>query len=121
MANTLYPTQIGSQPTGVNGTVGISSVTIGRTITGSFEGAGFGLNGRPDYAQVVQINLTDRAGDGTLTQKGSITLNVGDLVAAKTANPNVPLNLNLTLREVAVCDAGTSKRMIIVGSQTYSA
>lgn len=121
MANTLYPTNIGFLPTGVNGTVGVSSVFIGRATSGSFEGVGFGAGGRPDYAQTVQINLTQRAGDGTLTQKGSITLNVADIIAAKTANSNLPDNLNLTLREVAVCDGGVNKRMLIVASAPYAA
>lgn len=119
MSTTFYPTQIGYTPTGI--APHVSSVTIGRTITGSYDGIGFGKQGRPDYAEIVTINLTSRAEDGTLTQKGKITLNVADLIAAKTTNPNVPANLNLTLREVAVCDSSVNRRMIIVASQVYDA
>lgn len=121
MSTTFYPTQIGYVPTGNASGPLISSVTIGRTITGSFDGIGFGKQGRPDYLQDMIINLANRATDGTLTQKGTITLNVGDLIAAKVTNPNVPTNLNLTLREVSVCDSGVTKKMIILGSQPYSA
>jgi hypothetical protein len=112
---TIYPTQIGYVPTGVNGTVGISSVTIGRTITGSYEGIGFGQDGRPDYLNLLQINLANKIGT-VITQKGTITINVADIMAIA----GVPANLNLTLKEVTVCNAGATNKMIILGSQLYT-
>ena len=114
MLTTIYPTQIGYQPTGVNGSVGVSSVTFGRTITGSYEGIGFGLDGRPDYLQVLQINLTDY--DNPLVQKGTITMNVADLMSIVGG----PSYYNLTLKEVTVCDEGVTKKMVILGSQLYT-
>lgn len=112
---TFYPTNIGYLPTGVNGVAQVSSVFVGRAVSGTYEGVGFGQGGRPDYAQVVQINLSSVAG-GVATQKGSITMNVADIVAIA----GVPANLNLVLKEVTVCDSGTTKKMVILGSQLYT-
>lgn len=112
---TIYPTQIGYQPTGVNGTVGISSVTIGRTITGAYEGIGFGQDGRPDYLNLLQINLANKVGP-VVTQRGTISMNVADLIAIA----GLPANLNMTLKEVTVCDAGVAKKAVIIMSQLYT-
>ncbi len=109
---TIHPTQIGYQPDSFNG---ISSVTIGRTITGAYEGIGFGQGGRPDYLNLLQINLANNAA-GVITQKGTITMNVADLMAIV----GVPANLNMTLKEVTVCELGVSKKMVILASQTYT-
>ncbi len=114
MLTTIYPTQIGYQPTGVNGIVGISSVTLGRTITGSYEGIGFGKDGRPDYLQVLQINLTDY--DSPLIQKGTITMNVADLISIAGG----PSQYNLTLKEITICDNGTAKKAVVLMSQLYT-
>lgn len=123
MPNTFYPTQLGYLPTGVNGVANTSTLFLGRDLTSAtaYDGPGFGAGGRPDYVQKVIINLTERATNGTLTQRGTITINVDDIVSAVSSNSNVPANLNLTLREVAVCDNGTNKRMMILASQTYAA
>ena len=117
----FFPSNIGYRPTGVNGVAQVSTFIVGKSTTGTYEGIGLGGGGRPDPLEVMQINLVEPIGDGTFTSRGSITFNVYDLFAAKSSNSNVPLNLNLTLKEVAVCDNGTNKRMIILGSQTYSA
>lgn len=119
MSNTFYPSQIGFIPTGNGTDVQVSSVVLGRTITGTYEAIGFGSKGRPDYLEDVIINLTQRAGDGTLTQKGSIVMNVQDLISAATTRSQFPTNLNLTLKEVLVCENSVTKGMIILGSQTY--
>ena len=92
-------------------------------MTSPFEAAGFGPNGRPDYAEIVTINLTQNK-NGTLTKQGSISINVQDLITAATNNSNLPANLVLTLKEASVCetdDEGNANemRMIILGSQTY--
>lgn len=124
MPNSVTPTNIGYLPTGVNGVAQTSTVFLGRATASGYDGVGLGANGRPDYAQVVQINLTNRTvagGVATLTQAGSIILNVADLVAARTANPNISANLSMTLREVAVCDGGVSKRMMVICSAPYAA
>ncbi len=109
---TIYPTQIGYQPASYQG---ISSVTIGRTITGTYEGIGFGADGRPDYLNFLQINLANKVG-AVITQKGTITMNVADLMAIA----GLPTNLNMTLKEVTVCELGVSKKMVILASQTYT-
>lgn len=119
MPNTFIPTQIGYIPTGAAGIVQVSSVTIGRTITGLFEGAGFGANGRPDPATVVQINLANLS-NGIWDQYGSITLNATDVLNARSANTHLPVNLNLTLKEISICDNGTAKRAMVIMSQTYA-
>lgn len=114
--STLNPTQFGYTVTGINGVAGISSVTIGRSVSGSFEGTSAGgQGGRPDYLQVMQINLANRVGS-TITPKGTITMNVSDLVSIV----GLPSNLNLTLKEVTVCELGVTKKMVILGSQTYT-
>ncbi len=111
----IFPTQVGYLPTGVNGTAGISTYIVGRTISGSYEGVGIGAGGRPDYVEVIQFNLAQRAANGTLTQKGTVTINVNDLVAIV----GLPSNLNLTLREVDVCDNETAKKAITLMSEPY--
>lgn len=119
--NTFHPTNIGFVPTGAAGVAQTSSVYIGRDISSTYDAIGFGANGRPDYVQLVKIPLTQRAADGTLTKQGTITLDVSALVTARSSNPNIPSSLELVLREVAVCDNGTNKRMMIVASATYAA
>jgi hypothetical protein len=117
--STVYPTQSAYLPTGVNGTTGTSTYIVGRTISGSYEGVGLGAGGRPDYVEVIQFNLAQRSGNGTLIQRGTITMNVTDLVTAASLNTGFPSNLNLTLRQVSVCESGVTKGMIILGSQTF--
>lgn len=123
MTPSFYPPQIGFLPTGTADGVQVSSVFIGRS-SGSYEGIGYGQGGRPDYASFVQINLTNRVGapgaTQVITQYGSITLNVADLITAKAANTQVPTNLNLILKEVAVCESGVNRRMMVIASQTYA-
>jgi hypothetical protein len=118
MPNTFFPTQIGYRPTGV--APNVSTLYFGRIVSGAapFDGPGFGSKGRPDYLQTAMINLVQNTA-GVLTQVGTITLNVGDLLAVQATRGQFPTNLNLTLKEVLVCDAGSTKGMMIVGSQTY--
>lgn len=114
--NSIYASQIGFTQTG---SAYGSTLTIGRTVSGTFEGIGFGQQGRPDYAGVVAINLTQAVGDGTLNQMGTITLNVGDILAQMALRSQFPGNLNLVLKEVLVCESNVTKAMMIIGSQTY--
>lgn len=117
----FFSPQVGFIPTGVNGVANVSTYFIGKRVSGAYEGIGLGPGGRPAPVEVVQINLAEPQGDGTYLQRGTITLNVSDVVTATFANPaNFPTNLNLILKEVAVCENGTSKRMMIIGSQTYA-
>lgn len=121
MPSSFFPTQIGFLPTGANGTAQTSTLYFGRDTNATYDAVGFGQGGRPDYVSIIQIPLVQRAGDGTLTKKGTITLDVAAIVSGANANSNMPTNLNLVLQEVAVCDNGTAKRMMIIGSQTYAA
>lgn len=117
--NAFYPSNVGFTPTG---SAYGSTITLGRTISGTFEGVGFGQGGRPDYANLVVINLAQRVNDGggdIIEQHGTITLNVGDVLAQMATRPLFPTNLNLTLKEVLVCEANVTKGMMIIGSQTY--
>lgn len=119
MPNTFYPTQIGYRPTGVNGVVGTSSLYFGRIVSGEapYDGPGFGAGGRPDYLDTLVINLaTSQSTDG---QWGTITMNVEDIVNLYQSRAEFPANLNLTLKEVLVCEDGVAKGMVILGSQTY--
>lgn len=115
--SSLFPTQIAYKPTGVAGVAQVSSVVIGRS-SGSFEGVGFGAGGRPDYVQTVQINMGDPVGDGTFTQRGSVTFNVDDLASLQ-LSPSVPTRISLTFKEVSVCDNGTNRKMIILATAPY--
>lgn len=115
MPNTFFPTNIGYRPTGANGTAGVSTFVMGKTQTGTFEGAGFGAQGRPDPLQVVEINLTS-PNDGFPFQKGSIVINVEDLMNIVGG----PSRYYMTLKEVTVCDGGTTKKAVVLMSQTYT-
>lgn len=116
----FFPSQIGFLPTGANGTAQTSTVYLGRDIDASYDAIGLGAGGRPDYLSIIQIPLVQRADDGTLTKQGTITLDVGAIVSGREANSNLPTNINLVLKEVAVCDAGTAKRMMVIASDPYA-
>lgn len=122
--STFFPTNMGYTPTGggyipPNGKAQ-STICFGRTITGRYEGAGFGQSTRPDPLQGFAINFTDPKDPTNLIQRGSITLYVDDIISLIIKDgKNFPANLNLTLKEVLVCDAGVTKNMVIIGSQTY--
>ncbi len=120
MPNTATPTQFGYLPTGVGTTAGTSTLYFGRDTTAIYDAIGLGADGRPDYLSIVQIPLVQRSALGVLTKQGTITLDVGAIVSGRAANSNMPTNLNLILKEVAVCDEGVEKRMVIVASQTYN-
>lgn len=111
----FYPTQQGYLPTGVNGTALVSTYFLGRNTSGTYEGIGIGQGGRPDPLQVLNINLTSPNG-GTPFQKGTITINVEDLMNIVGG----PSRYNMTLKEVHVCENGTNKKMIVLASQTYT-
>ena len=120
MPSTLIPTQFGYTPTGVGSTAKTSTLYLGRVVSGGgTDGPGFGAGGRPDYLQKVWVSLTKRENDGSLTQLGSVIIQTSDLVATAAGNPNFPRYLNLTLKEVLVCDNGTTKGMVILGSSPY--
>lgn len=121
MPNTFFPTQFGSIPTGATY---ISTVTMGRTTTGTFESCGFGKQGRPDYLELLQINLSQKqVGVTPPAQKGSITLNVNDIISLATASnrSQFPTNLNFTLKEMLVCGGGATQAsgIMIIASQPY--
>lgn len=115
---TLHPTQIGYvAPSSTN----TSALYFGRIISpeGTNDGVGFGPNARPDYLQKAIITLMKKTGT-TYTQVGTISLNASDIVTAQIFNSNVPANIELTLREVRVCDNGTEKSMMILASAPYA-
>jgi hypothetical protein len=113
--STIAPTQVGYIPPPPSGTAGTSTYVVGRMVSGSYEGVGLGAGGRPDYVQVIQFNLAQRGSDGALSQKGTVTMNANDLVAIA----GLPTNLNLTLREVDVCDNGVARKLVILASEPY--
>ncbi len=112
---TIYPTQIGYQPTGVNGVDATSSLIFGRTNTGTYEGIGFGQGGRPDLLQVLEVNLIS-PNDGFPFQKGTIVMNVEDLMNIAGG----PSRYFMSFKEVTVCEDGATKKMVILASQTYT-
>ncbi len=123
--NTFFPSQIGYIPTGNAAGALTSTVVVGRTITGVFEAVGFGQGGRPDYVEVVQVNISKRQSVGgggapIVDQYGTITMNVADIITARAANSHFPTNLNMTFKEVAICENGTNKRFMVLASQTYA-
>lgn len=102
--------------TGLAGTVGISSVTFGSSVTGAFEGVSAGgPNGRPDYLQLLNINLANRVGS-TITPRCTVSMNVTDLVSIV----GLPTKVNLTFREITICDSGTTKKAIVLMSAPYT-
>lgn len=116
---TFHPTNIGYTTTGNKNGPQESTVTFGRTITGTYEGAGFGQLTRPDHLQGLTINFVDASITTELVQRGSVTLFVNDIISLIGQRAQFPTNLNLTLKEVLVCDAGQTKGMVVIGSQTY--
>lgn len=122
MSNSFLPTQIGYVPTGVYGGIPkISTVYLGRNVSGAAggDGVGLGQGGRPDFLQTVVINLSTSS-EYPVGQWGTITLNVDDITALYDTRESFPLDLNLTMKEVLVCENGQTKAMVIIGSQTYA-
>lgn len=119
MSNSFFPTQIGFIPTGTNGTANTSTLYLGSNATTTWEAIGFGQNGRPDYLQTLYLNLTKLVA-GVPTLVATISIDVADVQAiiAGDSNATAPA-LQIKMREVAVCDAGIAKKMIVLGSSTY--
>lgn len=111
MPNTFYPTNIGWLP---SGNAQVSTIFLGGTNTGSYEGIGFGAGGRPNPLQVLQINLISPNG-GSPFQKATITMNVDDLMNI-TGGPS---RYDMTLKEITVCDAGVARKAVVLMSQLY--
>ena len=127
--STLHPTQIGTIPSGFNSTLP-SQVVFGRDLSitqnNQYEAFGFGAGGRPDFVEKVTIYLTkndstNKTINTNLTAYATVTIDVSDLATIVAANSNASSALDLTLREVDVCDAGVAKKMIILAGPTYSA
>lgn len=110
----FYPPQMGFIPSGSNGVAQVSTFFVGRRTSGTYEGIGLGGGGRPDPVQVIQFNLTSPNG-GTPFQKGTVTINVEDLVNIVGG----PSTYNMTLREVSICDNGQNKKAVVLMSQSY--
>ena len=119
MANSFYPSQIGFIPTGVASPNNTSTIYLGRNVDVAWEAVGFGAQGRPDYLETININLTKIDG-ATQTRLGTISMNVSDIQDIIDGNSNAQAAaLTLSLREVAVCDNGTARAMIILASDPY--
>ena len=126
---TYHPTQIGTIPTGFAQNQA-SQVIVGRNVSiadnsPSPEAYGFGKAGRPDFIESFSINLTENSSankltNGTLTQRAMIYMDVTDLVTIRASNTNAPTRFDFTLKEVSVCENGTTKKMVILASQTYA-
>ncbi len=123
MPNSATPTQFGYLPTGVGPTAGNSTLYFGRDVTSTYDAIGLGGDGRPDYVSIIQIPLTYHLSGSNVapTKQGMITLDVSAIVSGRAANPNVPTNLNLILREVDVCDNGVAKKAMVIMSDPYAA
>ncbi len=122
MFNTVTPTQIGFIPTGANGTVKTSSLYLGKNVDVTWEAVGLGAQGRPDYLQVVNLNLTKVVGTSNpiLTRLGTISFDVSDLQTIIAGNSNATAAaLTFKLREVDVCDSTTARKMMVLSSLPY--
>lgn len=121
---TLYPTQIGTIPTGAYATYP-SQLVFGRDVSAvTANDVGFGQAGRPDFVEKMTIYLTrntssDKTINATLTNKSNLSINVEDLITISNANFNAPATFSFTLKEVDVCEGGIAKKMCVLGSQTY--
>lgn len=116
MANTILPSQLGFTPTGSSQG---SQFFIGRNVNVDWEGVGVGSDGRPDPLDRMYIYFTSGVGDIPI-QWGHIDLDVSQFLETIAANPNAPTTgFQLAMRQVLVCDAGVTKNMMIIASQTY--
>lgn len=121
MANTFFPTQIGTTYTG---SAAGSQIIIGRNVNSNFEAAGFGQNGRPDYLQNFEINITQKNGDEKLNRRGLVTIDVDSLMYYINNKYAPSSGIHFGVRELSVCevnDAGVAeeKSMLVLCSQTY--
>lgn len=118
MSNSIIPTQLGY--TAPN-TPSRSQIYLGKDVNAQFEAIGLGEEGRPDALQALKIHLSQNG-----VAKGAIYLDITDIIALQNANSNIPAELFLKLMEVSVCEInpstgdGEEKKMVILGSPTYS-
>lgn len=119
MPSTIVPSQLGyTAPSTPNR----SQIYLGKDLNVNFEAVGLGADGRPDELQALKIHLSQGG-----VALGAIYLDVTDIIALKQSNSNIPSELFLKLTEVSVCESDTAtgetteKRMVILGSPTYSA
>lgn len=122
MSNSFFPTQIGFIPpsggshTGYN----VSTVVLGGNAGTTWEAVAFGAAGRPDYLETLYINLSKQT-NGVPTRIASISLNVSGVQAIIAADSNAgAAALNMQIREVAVCQSGVAKKMLVICSQPYT-
>ncbi len=72
---------------------------------------------------LLRIYLTNPTTSAAVRQIGAFTLDVSQLLAITSGNPNAPQTFNFALREASVCEivngSSTEKAMMIIASQTY--
>lgn len=115
----LFPAQIGFIPKKEGQK---SEIIIGKDVSVEYEAIGFGADARPEELNSLTINISD----GSVTpsvKKLSIKIDIADVLAIIAANPSVPSNLTVSLKEASVCEVvgeeTVEKRMLILASQTY--
>jgi hypothetical protein len=120
MANTVFPSQVGFVPSGINQN---SQVVFGRNITGSWEAIGVGQGGRPDILQQITAYIVNIQGNSATLP---IIINIDTTAVQQiiSSNSHAPQVFNFSLQEVSTCetdDAGNStemRRMALL-SQAY--
>ncbi len=120
MQNSILPTQVGFIPSGMHPTNGFQSsqLVFGKNITGGWQAVGFGIDGQPDVLQGLTINISSNQTVPVATPI-VVRMRPEDIVAIILANPNAPSDFNFTFKEVAICDGGIEKRMVVLASQVY--
>jgi hypothetical protein len=116
--SSLFPNQVGWIESGA---ARDSRVIIGKDVRIGWEALGYSHNGRPDIANQVIINLTRVSGVSNPTFLGSVIMDVSALVDIISNRPLAPTTgFQIAFREVAVCEDGSEKAMLVLASQTYN-
>jgi hypothetical protein len=128
MASTITPSQFGYTAPG--STLG-SQIFLGRDLSLSFEGVGFGEGGRPDILESLKINICINSGIEGNSQNApqkiaSFNISYSDIRSLYTGNSNFPSTPEFKLRQFSVCEINDStqeseeRNVAFFASQSYA-
>lgn len=119
--HTFHPTNIGYTPTGYQFETQRynSQIFLGKDLNSEFEGIGFGPEGRPNVVERVVINLTKTNPDESTVKVGQIDFDATGLAYILERSNFGPSIAKFEIKEIAVCEAGVVKNMLILGTSPY--